>query len=224
MIATESQLIAEKKSKSRHSLAVDFNLYLVTDRHLAGDRPFVAVVTDALKGGVRAVQLREKDLGTRELLRLAYDMRELTLKYDARLFINDRVDIAIAVDADGVHLGQKSMPPFAVRRFSGKLIIGVSVHNMEEAREAEENGADFITLGPIYPTPSKLRYGKPVGTEVLREVAENSAIPVFAIGGIKTDNLREVLEAGADGVAVISAILGAKNVKSAAGKFTRILK
>jgi thiamine-phosphate pyrophosphorylase len=216
--------IAEKRKKEKHLLAVDFGLYLVTDRNRTGGRPLVASIMEALKGGVRAVQLREKDLKTRELLSLAYELWELTLKYDARLFINDRVDIAIAVDADGVHLGQRSMPPFAVKRLSRKLIIGVSAHGMKEALTAEASDADFITLGPIYATPSKLKYGAPIGLEVLREVAERLAIPVFAIGGMSTDNLRETIEAGADGVAVISGILEAKNIRSTTGKFLRMLK
>lgn len=224
MATAQQQLLAEKKGRTRHHLGVDFNLYLVTDRKLVTGKPLEAAVTEALKGGVRAVQLREKDLGTRDLLRLAYQLRDLTLKYDARLFINDRVDIAIAVDADGVHLGQKSMPPFAVRRLSGKLIIGVSAHNLKEARAGEQAGADFITLGPIYETPSKLKYGRPIGLEALREAAGEVSVPVFAIGGIKTDNLREVLDAGAEGVAVISSILAAKNIRTAAAKFTRLLK
>lgn len=216
--------IETKRPKERHFLAVDFNLYLVTDRNRTGGRPLVPSITEALKGGVKAVQLREKDLKTREFLSLAYELRELTLRYDARLFINDRVDIAIAVDADGVHLGQRSMPPFAVKRLSRKLIIGVSAHSLKEALTAEASGADFITLGPIYPTPSKLKYGSPIGLDALREVAGRLSIPVFAIGGIGTENLREVIEAGADGVAVISAILEAKKIRSTTGKFMRILK
>lgn len=219
-----TQTVVEKRPKAEHLLAVDFNLYLITDRTRTDGRPLVASITEALKGGVRAVQLREKDLKTRELLSLAYELRELTLKYDARLFINDRVDIAIAVDADGVHLGQKSMPPFAVKRLSRKLIIGVSAHSLQEALTAEASDADFITLGPVYPTPSKLKFGKPIGIEAIREVSGRLSIPVFAIGGIKTDNLKEVMDAGADGVAVISAILSAKNIRAATGKFMRVLK
>ncbi|GAB4390382.1 MAG: thiamine phosphate synthase [Thermodesulfovibrionales bacterium] len=224
MIATAQHFLTEKKGKTKRHLAIDFNLYLVTDRKVTGGKPLDAAVTEALKGGVRAVQIREKDLGTRELLRLAYAMRDLTLKFDARLFINDRVDIAIAVDADGVHLGQKSMPPFAVRRLSSKLLIGVSAHDLREAKAAEESGADFITLGPVYETPSKHKYGPPIGLEALREVVEEVSVPVFAIGGIKPENLREVFAAGAEGVAVISSILGARNIRTAASKFTRLLK
>lgn len=205
-------------------LELDFKLYLVTDRKQTGGRPLMDAVAEALKGGLRAVQLREKDLGTRDLLRLAYEMRQLTLKYDARLFINDRVDIAIAVDADGVQLTQKSMPPFAARRLLSRLIIGVSTHSLEEAIKAERGGADFLTLGPVYPTPSKHKYGAPVGIETLTEVVRKVRIPVFAIGGITMDNMDEAMSAGASGVAVISSILKAKNIRSAAGKMARALE
>jgi|Deesub1362A_J573_1020465.scaffolds.fasta_scaffold00444_4 thiamine-phosphate pyrophosphorylase len=224
MIALKDNLLlAEKKTKEKHFLAVDFNLYLITDRNQTRGKSLIKAVTEALKGGLKAVQLREKDLGTRQLLALAYELRELTLKYDARLFINDRVDIAIAVDADGVHLRQDSIPPYAVKRLSPKLIIGVSTHSLEEALNAEKRGADFITLGPIYPTPSKLKYGKPIGIETLKEVAERITIPLFAIGGIKLENLKEVMDNGADGIAVISAILSAKDIKTATGRFLRLL-
>jgi len=205
-------------------IELDFKLYLVTDRNQTGGRPLLDAVADALKGGARAVQLREKDLGTRDLLRLAYEMRQLTLKYDARLFINDRVDIAIAVDADGVQLTQKSIPPFAARRLSSRLIIGVSAHGLEEALRAERGGADFITLGPIFATPSKLKYGRPLGVEALGEVARKLRIPVFAIGGVTLENMGEAISAGAAGVAVISSILGAKSIRSATGKFIRALE
>jgi thiamine-phosphate pyrophosphorylase len=222
MIALEKETMMA--APAYQPIELDFKLYLVTDRKQTGGRPLMDVVTDALKGGVKAVQLREKDLKTRDLLRLAYEMRQLTLKYDARLFINDRVDIAIAVDADGVQLTQKSIPPFAVRKLSSRLIIGVSTHNLEEAVRAERGGADFITLGPVYPTPSKLKYGPPIGVDALREVARQVRIPVFAIGGIGMDNMAECMGAGAHGVAVISTILSAKNVRSASGKLIRALE
>ncbi len=134
---------------------IDFKLYLITDRKLVTRHlSLVTAVEEALKGGVKALQLREKDLGTRELLDMAYRMRELTGKYRAKLFINDRVDIALSVEADGVHLGQKSIPAYAVRKIvKDKFMIGVSAHSIEEAKQAEKEGADFITLGPVYKTP-----------------------------------------------------------------------
>lgn len=205
---------------------VDFRLYLITDRKIYTDKnSFINAIEGALKGGVKAVQLREKDLNTRELLELAYKMRELTKKYHVKLFINDRVDIALAVDADGVHIGQKGIPAHAVRKIvQDKLIIGVSTHSFDEALEAERDGADFITLGPIYETPSKLKYGKPIGVDTLRRVKSKISIPVFGIGGIKLDKVGEVMEAGAHGVALISAILASKDIRKTTEDFLRLLK
>ncbi|MFZ6017350.1 MAG: thiamine phosphate synthase [Nitrospirota bacterium] len=215
---------------------MDFKLYLITDRHLiarhslaslceAGGASLVTAVEEALRGGLKAVQLREKDLGTRDLLNMAYRMRELTKKYDAKLFINDRVDIALAVEGDGVHLGQKSIPAHAARKVvHDKLMIGVSTHSLDETIKAEKDGADFITLGPIYQTPSKLKYGEPIGIDTLREVKSKLSIPVLAIGGIKLDKVKEVMNAGADGVALISAILSAENIKEVTEEFLRLLK
>lgn len=197
---------------------IDFRLYLITDRKLFSDNySLFNAVEEALKVGVKSVQLREKDLPARELLDMAYKMRELTARYEARLFINDRVDIALSVDADGVHLGQLSMPAYAARKavHASRFLIGVSTHNLQEALLAEKEGADFITFGPVYPTPSKLKYGIPVGIKSLKVVAEKLNIPVFGIGGIKPDNVREIINAGACGIAVISGILGESNIKNA---------
>ena len=144
----------------------DINLYLITDRTLFTARcPLYLAIETALEAGVKAVQLREKDLSTRGLLDMAYWMKELTNEYGAQLFINDRVDVALSVGAGGVHLGRESIPVQAVRKIAGnRLMIGVSTHTIGEAIEAEKDGADFITLGPVYETPSKAKYGKSVGT------------------------------------------------------------
>jgi len=187
---------------------LDFNLYLITDRNQTGNLRLIDVVEDALKGGVKGVQLREKDLSSRELYELAYDMRKLTIKYGARLLINDRVDVALAVEADGVHLGINSLPIHRVRRLLGTdKLIGLSCHNQVNAIMAQENGADFITFGPVYYTPSKANYGKPVGVDRLEIVAHLLEIPVFALGGIKKTNINEVVAAGAAGVSLVSAII-----------------
>jgi thiamine-phosphate pyrophosphorylase len=187
-----------------------FNLYLITDRKATGGRPLVAVVEEALQGGVRAVQVREKDLSSRELYELAYELRKLTARYGARLLINDRVDIALAVDADGVHLGHDSLPVYRARKLLGEQkLIGVSCHNQVNAIMAQEKGADFITFGPVYFTPSKAKYGEPVGIDNLLGVTGILQLPVFAIGGIKRSNTREVIDAGAAGIALITAILAA---------------
>jgi thiamine-phosphate pyrophosphorylase len=192
-------------------------LYLITDRHQTRDRSLFEVVKDALKGGVRFVQLREKDLSARELLSLAQDIRSLTAEVPARLLINDRIDICLAVRADGVHLRSDSLPTRIVRRVLGaSKLIGVSTHSLEEAQRAQEEGADFITLGPIYETPSKAGYGPPLGLDVLRTVHKRIKIPVLALGGIQKERIGEVLDAGANGVAVISAILTAENPRQSA--------
>jgi thiamine-phosphate pyrophosphorylase len=137
-------------------------------------------------------------------------MRELTSRYGAKLIINDRVDIALAVDADGAHLGGESIPARAARKVLGReKLLGVSCHDRAGALAAQDDGADFITFGPVYYTPSKARYGEPVGIAALRETAEVLRIPVFALGGIKPGNVREVIAAGAHGIALISAIIAA---------------
>ncbi len=203
---------------------IDFKLYLITDRKLffTADR-FINAVEDALKAGVKAVQLREKDLPTRELLALSYRFRELTARYNAVLFINDRLDIAMSVDADGVHLGQSSIPVYAVRNVVNKrLKIGVSTHNLEEALTAQREGADFIAFGPLYQTLSKLKYGNPVGLGYFRKVKESINLPVFGIGGIKLNNAGDVMQAGAYGIALISGILGNADIKTVAGEYLKI--
>ncbi|MEW6417581.1 MAG: thiamine phosphate synthase [Nitrospirota bacterium] len=227
----QSSVISQnKEQKTKTSdprlLTSDFKLYLITDRKLFNTQCSLYIaVEDALNAGVKVIQLRETDLPTRKLLDMATWMLELTKEYGAKLFINDRVDIALAVGADGVHLGQKSIPAHAVRKIPGnRLLIGVSTHSIDEAIEAERDGADFITIGPIYQTPSKLKYGNPIGIETLKKVKSEVSIPVLAIGGIKLDKVKEVKEAGADGIALISAIFTAENIKETTEEFLRLLK
>jgi thiamine-phosphate pyrophosphorylase len=188
----------------------DFRLYLITDRFGCAGRPLVKVVEEALKGGVKGVQLREKDLPSLDMYELAVEMRRLTRLYGAKMLVNDRIDIAMAVGADGVHLGERSVSPVVARKLLGeKGLIGVSCHGVEAAVAAWKGGADFITLGPVYLTPSKAEYGEPLGLSPLAEAAHLVEIPVFAIGGIKPMNVSEPLSAGARGIALISAILSA---------------
>ena len=203
---------------------IDFNFYLITDRRNTCGRDLREVVEEALRGGVRAVQLREKDLSSRELYELAYEMRKLTGRYDARLFINDRVDIALAVDADGVHLGAESMPIYRARMVLGeRKLIGVSCHNQVNAITAQEKGADFITFGPVFPTPSKAVYGEPLGTAKLEGIVSLLQIPVFALGGIKRDNVPDVVACGARGIALVSAVLAAENPRDEAKALLSLL-
>lgn len=199
-------------------MSVDFKLYLITDRKQT-KMPLPDAVRLALQGGVRAIQLREKDLPIRELLALALELRTLTQEFGAKLFINDRVDVAILVNADGVHLGHLSMPVEAVRELVPQnMLLGVSTHTMREAGDAQKGGADFITFGPVFPTPSKAEYGAPAGTEALREVVRELDIPVFGLGGITGRTLRPALGTGAAGVAMISEIFCADDVQASARK------
>jgi len=199
---------------------------LITDRNFFVDiSSLFGAVEEALRGGVRAVQLREKDIVVREVLSVAYQMRKLTAHYHAHLFINDRVDVAMAVEAEGVHLGQNSMPASAAKKASeGKLLVGVSTHTLQEAADAEKEGADFITFGPVYHTPSKLKYGEPVGIAALKKVCSEIPLPVFAIGGITEDRIGEVMDCGAEGVAMISAVLGSRDIRSTTERILRYLQ
>ncbi|HWR73673.1 MAG TPA: thiamine phosphate synthase [Nitrospirota bacterium] len=205
-------------------MGVDFRVYLITDRKVS-TKPLPEAVRLALEGGVMAVQLREKDLPVRELLALAKELRSITKEFGVKLFINDRVDVAVAVHADGVHLGGQSMPPLAVRQVVGDdMLIGVSTHSREEAWSAETEGADFITFGPIYATPSKDRYGKPVGLNALKSTIEYITIPIYALGGIKSGNIYEIIQHGVYGIAMISGILSAFDIRKAAEETTRMIQ
>ena len=158
------------------------------------------------------MQLREKDLSASELFVLAEKARKLCQRYDALLFVNDRVDVALAVEADGVQLGTASSPIAAARELLGpRKIIGASTHSLGEANEAVQHGADFILFGPVYFTPSKASYGSPQGLEALKKIVEKISLPVYAIGGIKLDNIEDVRRTGVRGVALISAVMSAKN-------------
>ncbi|HXE98049.1 MAG TPA: thiamine phosphate synthase [Dongiaceae bacterium] len=200
----------------------DFSLYLITDRHQTGGRPLVDVVRQALDGGVRAVQLREKDLAGGELYRLAVELRRLTSGYAARLIINDRPDIALATEADGVHIGVNSLPVATVRRLLGRnKIIGYSAHALDEAQRAQADGADFVTFGPVYSTPSKAAYGDPCGVNKLADAAAALEIPVIALGGISSANIAETLSANIRGIAVVSAVMAAADPRGAAANLLK---
>ena len=197
---------------------MEFCLYLITDRNKTGSgRHLEQVIQDAFEAGVRGVLLREKDLPDRELLSLAERVRDLANRYKARLLISERVDITLAVDADGVHISSRSLPVKVARRLIGvEKYVSASTHSLEEALQAEEDGADFVTFGPVYHTPSKEKYGPPVGLAALDEACHRLKIPVFALGGIKIENAVDTLKAGAYGVAVISEIIGARDPALAA--------
>jgi thiamine-phosphate pyrophosphorylase len=201
-------------------MSIDFSLYLISDRHQTGGRDLLEVIEAALQGGVQAVQLREKDLNSDDLYTLGAALRTLTRRYHAQLLINDRIDIVLAVEADGVHLTEHSLPvPVARQLLGNDKLIGVSTHQLERARDVEQQGADFVTFSPIYATPSKARYGAPQGVEKLEHICQKLTIPVIALGGITAQRSATVLNAGARGCAVISAILGADNPCLAAQEF-----
>lgn len=200
-------------------------LYLITDRTQTAGRPLSAVVADALEGGVRMLQLREKDLSSRDLLDLAMELRQLTKSYNAQLIINDRIDIALAVGADGVHLGVASIPVAVVRGIVGKdFLIGYSAHAVSEALEAEQDGADFITFGPVFDTPSKRSYGQPLGLQTLSEAVKTLSIPVYALGGIKLSAMSRLLTTGCRGIALISAVMAADDPCRAAEELIAALE
>lgn len=194
----------------------EWGLYVVTDRTQTAGRPIEEVTRAALAGGARVFQLREKDLEARELTALAERLLGVIRPAGGLLLVNDRIDVALAVGADGAHLSQRSLPPAVARRLLGRgRLLGVSCHSLAEAAEAQEGGADFILLGPIFFTPSKASYGAPLGLEVLKQVRSHIHLPILAIGSINRTNRQEVLTAGADGVAVISAVMAAPDVSEA---------
>ncbi|MBI4949250.1 MAG: thiamine phosphate synthase [Deltaproteobacteria bacterium] len=193
----------------------DERLYLITDgsakRDLSG---FLEKIDAALAGGARLIQLREKGLSARDLLELARIIKAKTETFGARLLINDRADIALVAGADGVHITGNGYAPFEARKIlGGKALIGVSTHSVIDGRRAEEEGADFVTFGPVYFTRSKAGYGEPLGIEKLREATTAVKIPVFALGGITTERAAEAVSNGASGVAVISAVFGSGDIK-----------
>ncbi len=206
-------------------MPLDFSIYLITDRRsLPEGRDLLTVVRSALEGGVRGVQLREKDLCAAELLPLARDMRALTREFGARLLINDRIDVALAVDADGVHLGGHSLPASAARKILGPdKLIGVSTHGLENVAAAADAGADFATFGPVWFTPSKAPYGDPVGLAPLRNTASANDLPLFPLGGVTADRLPELISAGVPRAACIGAILNAPDPAAAARTFLDLL-
>jgi len=194
---------------------MDWTLYVITDRRWG--RSHLEVARAAIEGGATAIQLRDKEATTRELIEAGLALRDLTREREVAFIINDRVDVALAVDADGVHVGQDDMPATLARKLVGPdKIVGVSASTIEEALQAEADGADYISASPVFATPTKPDAAPPTGLEGLRAIVEAVRIPVVAIGGINEGNVEEVIRAGAAGVAVISAVVGAPDIAAAA--------
>lgn len=200
-------------------------LYLVTDRDLSLGRSLEEVVSEAVAGGVTIVQLREKDASTGEFVELAFRLKDLLRPYNVPLIINDRVDVALAVDAEGLHIGQSDMPYEIARKLLGPdKIIGLSVENMDDLLEANKLDVDYIGISPVFGTPTKTDTAEPFGLEGLRKAVEISAHPTVAIGGMNTSTIGDVMAAGTDGVAVVSAICSAESPRLAAKGLVKIIE
>lgn len=199
-----------------------YSLYLVTDRSMVRNRGLAETVRAGIEGGVTCVQLREKELETRAFIETATDLLAICRRAGVPLIINDRVDVALAVGADGVHLGQHDMSIGTARRIGRPdWIIGVSAESLADALRAEAEGASYIGVSPVFATPTKRDTAPPLGLDGLRAIRAATTIPLVAIGGINGGNAREVIAAGADGLAVVSAIMAADNPRDAAMELRR---
>ncbi len=200
-------------------------LYLVTDRDLCLGRPLEKVVEQCVKGGVSIVQLREKDLPTRDFIDEAFRIKEILAAHNVPLIINDRVDVAMAVRADGVHVGQEDMPYEMARKLLGPdAIIGVSVENEEQVHRAEQYDADYLGVSPIFETPTKTDTKGSWNLSGMAWVRKNSHHNLVAIGGLNEANIAEVVRAGADCIAVVSALCSATNPEAAAKKLSALIR
>jgi len=203
---------------------LDLRIYLVTDDSYFKGRDVLETIEKAIRGGITAVQYRFKNKATKDMYEELLKLRELTEKYNVLLFVNDRVDLAMAVSADGVHVGREDLPPDVIRKLVGdSMYIGYSVNDTSLVEEANNLPVDYIGFGSVYPTATKDDY-KLAGIEKLKECVKLSRKPVVAIGGITHYRLPEVLKTGVEGVAVVSAILGFEDVEKATKEFVRVYK
>lgn len=206
----------------KHS--IDYSLYLVTDRKLSRGRPTLEVVQAAVQGGVTCVQLREKSCSTREFIEEARAIKSFLSASSIPLIINDRIDVALAIGADGVHLGQTDMPLVIARSIVGEdMIIGISAECLQDAVEAEKMGADYLGVSPIYDTATKPDTAPSLGLEGLRRIRSAVKLPLVGIGGLNLTNAAEVVVNGAQGVAVVSAIVSAENCETAARQLRDVI-
>lgn len=199
-------------------------LYAVTDQTWSNDITLKEQVELAIQGGVTFVQLREKKKSKEEIIQIAREIKQITDKYQIPFVINDNVEVALEVGADGVHVGQEDMKAVEARRILGdKKIIGVSVHTVEEAVEAQKMGANYIGVGAVFPTSTKKNAVK-MSNKTLQDICQAVDIPVVAIGGIQTENIMELKESGIDGIAVVSAIFSKKDIKQAAKELREMVE
>ena len=201
----------------------DIDFYLVTYSSLSKNGTLFDV-KNAVDAGCKIVQYREKNKSTRDMIKEAEQLKKLC-KDRAFFLVDDRVDVALAVDADGVHLGQEDIPVDVARRILGdKKIIGLTVHNVDEAVEAEKLGVDYIGLAPIFKTGTKVDSGEPCGVEMLKKIRDIVSVPIVAVGGINKDNVQDVISAGADGVVAVSSVLQSDDVYQEVCDFIHIIK
>ena len=200
---------------------IDLSLYLVTDNSDDVEK-FLNTIEEGIKGGVSVVQIREKTAETLDFYNLALKVKEITAKYNVPLIINDRVDVALAIDADGVHVGQSDMPCDVTRKLIGNdKILGVSAATIEEAKKAEKDGADYIGTGAVFPTATK-DDAPSITKQDLKDVVESINIPVVAIGGITLENAHELTDTGIAGLSVVSAIMSSENPKKSSEELLKI--
>lgn len=203
----------------------DLSLYLVTDRSLSLGRELEWIVEEAARGGATMVQLREKDCSTKDFVNLALKVKQRLEPYGVPLIINDRVDVALAVDADGLHIGQSDMPYDIARKLMGRnKIVGLSVENMQQVYDANTLDVDYIGISPVFSTPTKTDTAIPFGVEGVREVMAITKHPAVAIGGINIGNAKMVIESGVNGIAVVSAICSANNPFEATKELSKLVK
>ncbi len=204
-----------------------WNLYLVTEEELSAGRKTIDIVRDALAGGVEVIQLRDKNLPVIERYRLGKEIRKITLEYDVDFIVNDRIDLAMALDADGVHLGQEDLPLEVARKILGpEKIIGISASNVQEARVAERGGADYLGVGSIYITESKKveEDYRSIGAQGITVIKSECPLPIVAIGGLKRENCATIIKAGAVAIAVITALTQAPDIAEEAREFVETIK
>jgi len=199
-------------------------LYLVTAQKLSRGRTTKAIVRAALTGGVRLIQLREKDMPLLEFVELAKEIRAMTMKVKALLIINDRLDVALAVNADGVHLGLDDLPVTCARKIGKNMIIGASTHSLREALAAQDAGASYINIGPLFPTKTKSWSGKFIGIEKMKQIAQKIKIPFTVMGGIKAEHIPDLVRAGAKTIAVVTAVTAARNPRAAARHLLNLIR